>query len=53
MLHSNGECVIYVSNEKRGEFLTWHGEKLKSNIKQEDQTTENLNEKMKDLTLKN
>lgn len=52
MLHSNGECVIHVSKEKRGEFLTWFGEKLKSKVKQEDPKTEDLNEKMKELTLK-
>lgn len=52
MLHSNGECVIHVSNEKRGEFPTWFGEKVKINVKQEDQKTEDLNEKMKELTLK-
>lgn len=52
MLHSNGECVIYVSNEKRGEFLTWFREKVKINVKQEDQKTEDLSEKMKELTLK-
>lgn len=52
MLHSDGECVIHVSNEKGGEFLTWFGEKVKINVKQEDQKTEDLNEKMKELTLK-
>lgn len=52
MLHSNGECVIHGSNEKRGKFLTWFGEKVKINVKQEDQKTEDLDEKMKELTLK-
>lgn len=55
MLHNHGsygECVIYVSNEKRGEFLTWFREKVKINVKQEDQKPEDLNEKMKELTLK-
>lgn len=52
MLHSNGECVIHVSNEEKGEFRTWFREKLKSNVKQEDPKTEDLNEKMKELTLK-
>lgn len=47
ILHSNGECVIHVSNEKRDEFLTWFRD-----VKQEDQKTEDLNEKMKELTLK-